>query len=406
MVSGVGACIVGIVLDGRGRGWGWGGATVALFAAFTAFAALSILWSVEPDWSWFGANQLLSYLSAFAGAAAVARVFPERWVGVIDGITVAAVALAGYALLVKVFPHELASGDTLERLDVPFGYWNALGLIAAIGLPACLWSGSRLEGGRLRRTLSTAAMTVLITGLILSYSRSALMAGVIGTGFYLVFAQARLRALAVLVAGGIGAALVVLWALGHVGVGSNGLATSGQDSAGRSFGLVLLVVLGLVVGAGWATSVAMDRVTLNSAIRRKLERGLLLAPVLVLIGAVVALAASSRGVTGEIAHAWNTLTSADARQPGNDAARLSQFGSSRPMYWAQALSVGEHALLKGVGELGYGIARLRYTTLQWKADQAHSYLMQTFADLGLIGIALTLALLVFWDPGWPGRTRR
>ena len=58
--------------------------------------------------------------------------------------------------------------------------------------------------------------------------------------------------------------------------------------------------------------------------------------------------------------------------------------------------MGSHALFKGVGELGYGVARLRYTTSIVKADQAHSYLFQTFADLGLIGVALTLALLAAW----------
>ena len=78
------------------------------------------------------------------------------------------------------------------------------------------------------------------------------------------------------------------------------------------------------------------------------------------------------------------------------AGRLTQLGSSRPLYWHQALDVGSHAVLKGVGELGFGIARLRYTTSTLKTDQAHNYVVQTFADLGIIGVALTLALLVAW----------
>ena len=58
---GAGACAAVVLIGGRGRAWG--APAVAMFAAFTAFAALSILWSVQPDWSWFGANQLLSYLA-------------------------------------------------------------------------------------------------------------------------------------------------------------------------------------------------------------------------------------------------------------------------------------------------------------------------------------------------------
>ncbi|HWE09402.1 MAG TPA: hypothetical protein VG325_08605, partial [Solirubrobacteraceae bacterium] len=83
---------------------------------------------------------------------------------------------------------------------------------------------------------------------------------------------------------------------------------------------------------------------------------------------------------------------------GDTSSRVTQLGSSRPLYWHQGLQVGEHALLKGAGELGYGTARLQYTANPAKSDQAHSYLVQTFADLGVIGLLITVGLLVAW--GW------
>ena len=55
--------------------------------------------------------------------------------------------VCGYALLAKVFPATLNANDTLGRLRVPFGYWNATGLMAALGLPACLWAGTRPATG-------------------------------------------------------------------------------------------------------------------------------------------------------------------------------------------------------------------------------------------------------------------
>jgi hypothetical protein len=58
--------------------------------------------------------------------------------------------------------------------------------------------------------------------------------------------------------------------------------------------------------------------------------------------------------------------------------------------------VGEHALLKGTGALGYATARTRYTTNPHVAGHAHSYVIQTFADFGLIGLAITAALLISW----------
>ena len=110
---------------------------------------------------------------------------------------------------------------------------------------------------------------------------------------------------------------------------------------------------------------------------------------------VAALAMSPRGLTGEISHGLSVLTNTN---PGvdNGANRVTQLGSSRPLYWSEGITVGEHALLKGVGALGYAVARTRYTTKPQIAGHAHSYLIQTFADLGLIGLAANLALLIAW----------
>jgi hypothetical protein len=113
------------------------------------------------------------------------------------------------------------------------------------------------------------------------------------------------------------------------------------------------------------------------------------------VAAVVALAASSRGLTGEISHAWHSLTSVNA-VVGESSSRLTQFGSSRPLYWSQGITVGEHALFKGVGALGYATARTQYTHSGQTVAHAHSYVIQTFADLGLLGLVVSLALLVAW----------
>ena len=155
---------------------------------------------------------------------------------------------------------------------------------------------------------------------------------------------------------------------------------------------------------GWvrvasALAIAGDRISIGEAMRRRAWRALLLAVVALLpVAGVVVLALSTRGLTGEISHAWSTVTSVNSGV-GNSSTRLTQFGSSRPLYWSQGLKVGEHALLKGSGALGYATARTRYTTDPHIAGHAHSYVVQTFADLGLIGLAINLALLVGWARG-------
>ena len=90
----------------------------------------------------------------------------------------AAVALSAYALLAKALPGTFDPGDEIGRLQVPFGYWNAIGVTAALGLAPCLWAGTRPAGGRALRALSAPAVAVLISVVVLSYSRSAVLVAV------------------------------------------------------------------------------------------------------------------------------------------------------------------------------------------------------------------------------------
>ena len=390
--AGVGACAAVVLVGGRGRAWGAG--TLALFAAFAALAALSILWSVQPDWSWFGANQLLCYVSAFAGAIALARLFPARWPGVVGGIATAMAALSAYALLAKVFPSTLVPDNTFGRLTAPFGYWNAIGVAAALGLAPALWAATRRHRGIVLRALTVPAMTLMISVIVLSYSRSAVLVAVLGIAAWVTFVPLRLRSVLMLALAAAVAIPVVAVALHSHDLSSDGIALSAQDAAGHAFGPVLLGLLAVSTAVGFAASLTMDRVAVTEVVRRRAGTVLVIGVALIPVAAVVALAASSRGLFGEISHAWTTLTS--SKGTGDTSARLTQLGSSRPLYWHQGLTVGADDLFKGVGELGFGIARLRHTVEAAKTDQAHSYLIQTFADLGLVGVLLTLALLVAW----------
>jgi O-antigen ligase/polysaccharide polymerase Wzy-like membrane protein len=230
---------------------------------------------------------------------------------------------------------------------------------------------------------------------VLSYSRSALLAAVVAIAGWIAFVPLRLRSALMLGLAGVCAAPIVVVALASHNLSADLIAPSAQDAAGHAFGPVLLGLVVLAAAVGVAASVAMNRVAVGEQVRRHIGTVLLVGVALIPVAVVVALAASSRGLFGEISHAWESLTSSKS-VVHDTASRLTQLGSARPIYWQQGLDVGAHALLKGAGELGYGIARLRYTTSQFKTDEAHSYLVQTFADLGLVGLALTGALLLAW----------
>ncbi len=382
-----------VLLGARGRHWG--GATLLLFAALAALTYASIAWSVVPDTSWVEANRTLSYLAAFAGAMALGRMAPGRWRAMLGALALAATVICGYALLTKVLPRSLDPAETVGRLRAPFSYYNAIGLTAAIGMVPCLWLGARTDGGRVLRALCVPALALLVVVLALSYSRGAVLAAVAGLACWFTLAPLRLRSALLLGPALAGAAAAAGWALSNHAISADDVALPLRSAAGHTFGLVLLAMVVVLALVGVGVAIAMERVILGSGARRRVGAALLACVALVPVGGVIALAASSRGLTGEISHLWTQATNPNGGA-ANNPGRLSELGSSRPGYWRDGLKIGEHAPLAGVGARGYSTARTRYAPPSAHPD-AHSYVIETFADFGLIGIALSLALLVAWS---------
>ena len=389
---GAASAIAVVVLGAHARRWG--AVTVALFAALAALTYASIAWSVQPADSWVEANRTLAYLAAFGAAVAFARLAPSRWPTLVWAVGTIAVVACAYGLLAKVFPASLNASDPYGRLRMPFSYWNATGLMAGLGLPACLWAGARPTVSRWVRALTVPAIAVLITALMLSYSRGALIAVVVGLACWFVLVPFRLRATLLLALGAIGGAVATAWALNHHAITHDYATLTARTTAGHEFGLVLLGVLVVMAIAGAAAAYGIDRIALAEPVRRRIGTALLVCLAIVPFVAIGAVAASSRGLTGEISHGWNTLTSPNSHV-GNTVGRFGDLGNSRPLYWSEGLKVGEHALLAGVGAGGFDTAHTRYGSDTLVAH-AHSYVIETFSDFGLIGIAVSLGLFVAW----------
>jgi hypothetical protein len=393
-LAGAGIGVAAAVRSAPRRGWGMG--TLYLFAALTLLTVLSISWSVQPADSWVEANRAVSYLAAFGAALALARVAPERWPALVGALATMATVVCGYALLVKVFPGTFDPLDPLGRVNLPFNYWNAVGLVAAMGLPACLWAGARAERARALRSLAVPAIAILLTALVLSYSRSAVIAAVVGVGCWFAFVPLRLRAALVLALGATGAGGAVAWALATHPLTHDHAVLAARVIAGHGFGLVLALVLVLSTGAGFLAAFALDRTTLAAPLRRRVATVLLVLVALIPIAGIGAIAASPRGLTGEISHIWDEFTRPQASGVGDQAGRLLAVANSRGRYWSEGYQVGKHALLKGVGAGAFGTARRVYTDDPLDVQHAHSYVVETFADLGLLGVLVSLALLVAW----------
>ncbi len=119
----------------------------------------------------------------------------------VGALTATALVLCGYALLVKVFPATFDAVDPIGRLRAPFDYWNATGLVAALGLPGAVWAGARRDRGTVMRAISVPAISLFVTVLMLSYSRSALLAAICALVVWFWLVPLRLRGALVLAVG-------------------------------------------------------------------------------------------------------------------------------------------------------------------------------------------------------------
>jgi tetratricopeptide (TPR) repeat protein len=370
--------------------------SVGLLLAFTALTGLSVVWSVAPDASWQDAGRMLAYGGVLAAAVALAWIAPEGWRALLGGIVLAAAVVCGYAVLTKVLPDQLDANDIYARLQEPYGYWNAIGLTAAMGAIGCLWLGARRAGHAVLNTLAYPAMGLMIVTLMLAYSRGALAALAVGVLAWMCLVPLRLRGARVLIVGALGAAPIVVWDFSRHALSSDGVGLAARTTAGHQLGVLLAAMLLVLTLAGVAIGFFGDRRAPSAGARR--AAGIALAVLLVLALAALAggLASSKRGLTGTVSHDLSALTDPNAAVPRNTPGRLTAVGSVRARYWNEALEIFKAHPALGAGAAGYETARLRYRTQLLDVRQAHGYIVQTLADLGIVGLAITLALLLAW----------
>jgi O-Antigen ligase len=386
--------------------------STGLLLALAALSAASVVWSVAPDSSWVNAGRLLAYSGVFAFAVLLARAAPARWSAVLGGVLLAAVVVCGYALLTKIFPASLgaerASVHTYARLREPYGYWNAVGLAAALGAIACMWLGTRRAGHAVLSALAYPAMGLMLVTVMLAYSRGALAALVLGLALWLWVVPLRLRGIAVLCTGAAGAGIVIAWDFSRHALTTDNMPLAARVVAGHQLGVLLAAVLLGLTLAGLSIGFLAGRRArggLSVRTRRRLGAALLSLLAVGVIAFAGLLAVSRRGFTGTISHTFHTLTDPNAPVPLNGPGRLTALGSARARYWNEALEIFTAHPLLGVGAEGYETAHLRYRTAPVVVAQAHGFIVQTLADLGLVGLLVVLALLGAWSVA-AGRTVR
>jgi hypothetical protein len=396
LTLGAGAIVAAAVLFGPSRERAYGAWPLGLLIAFTALTALSVIWSVQPDDSFKDAGRMLAYCGVFGVSIALARIAPARWPAVLGGVIVAAVVVCGYALLTKVFPGQFDASDIYSRLRAPYSYWNAIGLTAAMGAIGCMWLGGRRAGHALLSALAYPAMGLMLLTLMLAYSRGALVALMLGLALWFCIVPLRLRSAAVLLSGAVAAGGVLAWDFSSHALSTDNVALGARTTAGHQLGVLIVAMLVVLTLVGLAFGFWTGRNAPSIISRRRSGALLLSLLVIVIVAFAGALAASHRGLTGSISHGVHSLTDPHAAVPPNTPGRLTAVGSVRARYWNEALKVFKAHPVLGAGAEGYATARLRYRTETLDVRHAHGYIVQTLADLGIVGLVLTLALLAAW----------
>ena len=391
-----GLVMVGVLLLAPRGTRAYGAWPTGLLLALTALTAVSVGWSVAPDSSWQDAGRMLAYSALFAAAVALARVYSDAWRALLAAVVLSATTVCVYALLTKVLPGQLDPHDTYARLQEPYGYWNSIGLTATLGAIGCLWLGARRSGHALLSASAYPAMGVLLVTLMLAYSRGALIALAIGVALWMAIVPLRLRGARVLIVGALGAAPVVAWAFSTHALSHEAIGLAARTSAGRQLGVLLVAMVLALTAVGIWLGFSSARRPTSARARRRVGALLIALLVLALVGLAGALAVSKRGFTGTISHDLRSLTDPNAPVPPNTPGRLTAIGSVRARYWKEALQAFAAHPALGVGASGYETARLRYRKETLDVKHAHGYVVQTLSDLGIVGLALSLALLAVW----------
>jgi len=363
---------------------------VGLIVGLSLLSALSASWSGSAELSFVETDRVLVYLGFFLAAFLIAQT-DQRRQRFAEGLTIAVAAVALLGLASRLAPHVLEVGNSLgsgPRLRYPLGYWNANGAMFGIAAALLLWT-SRHALSSLLRWLSVAALPAVLLALYFTYSRGGLLALAIAAAVTLALSRDRLWLLATLAIGTIGALPAVLATQERGSLADNladhaavteGAQVLGILAGGVILALALFAVLRWVERRDGRLTGRAVELSRNPA----LLRGVAAAVAVIAIGVAIAIGG----------RAWSQFSSPDVQFPNNPASHFSQFsGAGRHDFFRVAIDeFGEKPLL-GSGAGTYQFAWDRHRSIAMPVHDAHSLYLEAFAELGVLGGLLVLALV-------------
>jgi O-antigen ligase len=161
------------------------GMIACLLAAYAGWTLASQLWSDSEGRALVEFNRALLYLELFVLFGLLPRaVWRMPWV--VRGLSAAIAGVCTCALITRVLPNFWPTdpGFADNRLSFPITYWNALGILAALGTILLFGIVSNAAENRFVRAGAAAFIPVTATTLLFTFSRGAILAAVVGIVVY------------------------------------------------------------------------------------------------------------------------------------------------------------------------------------------------------------------------------
>jgi O-Antigen ligase len=368
---------------------------VGALALYAALTLASALWSHSAGRALIEFHRVCLYLLALVLFATVrATASNLRWLlrGLALGTSV--VCLAG--LISRVAPDvwHTAPDVANERLSYPVTYWNALGLLAALGIILSFHLTCTLRELRPVRVLAAAALPLLAATLFFTFSRGAIAAGAIALVVYMVVARPKALLSGVLATWPATAALILIAYHANL-LDTVDPTTPAAISQGHRVAVAAGVCAAVSAGLRLLLENKLDPRLRRTTGRPWMSRGTRIGLIWCAAASAIAVALAL-GAPRALEHDWSRFLSGAAPHgnQGDLRQRLTDpSNNGRSELWKVALRGFSSAPVEGRGAGMYQTLWDRQRPRFAYTVNAHSLYLEAMAELGLAGL-VALALLV------------
>ena len=394
--------------------WGWGGLIAAWLVAgivligrparpttlelvflggmagLAAWIWLSVAWSDDSVESVLEGQRVLLYATA---ALALVLVLKKRLVAPVVGGALAGLAVPLlYGLGTRLFPDRLGVFDPIAgyRLTEPVGYWNGMGILAAMAALLALGFAARARTLAVRG-ISAALVVLLLATVYFTFGRGPWIALGLGLLAAIVLDPRRLQLVAVALGIGVPAGLGVVLASQYDALRREDapIALAADEGERLALWLLLLAIAAAAVAVVFA--LGERRVELPRRVATAFAATLAVGAALVVLGVVVRLG----GPVDMVERAYDAFDAPPPTVAGPDLGeRLFSFsGSYRVDLWKSAWRQYEANPVLGGGAGSFEQHWLADRPFEHKVRDAHSLYFETLSELGPVGLALLLLTL-------------